>query len=1126
VYNVAAEQYGLDPVDIKTIYETIKAKKNTGRNAAANKIAKEFVTLKTPKNVLDLFNTIDESISKIEQEDANVGKPTVAAGSKSGPPATKPRVGDGIGPDATQGTAEPKTPAAPGLGATVSDTSTDNVPEGSQSAALGLFENMGENGALMEYPEVAASLNKYVQDIDFAALDVATKSEEYAQYKATMASNLAAAYPSGEIPVTRTEGYADPKAEKTKRNFTVRTEDVAFVGNVDEQELIIRTPEGKLQSVRIGTAPSIEEAKIAAAAAQAAAKLEGSQSAALLTPAAEELLAAAELGAPSRLAILAMFQIATENGIEILPTDTPTMVIDKLKAKKQAVESLTAARRAEKVAVDLKVAAEREAAAKLKDAQLPSIDEGLPETPVSTSEQARVQRTATKAKMETAQAEREAAGLAQRQQAAQQAEALRTENAAQYRQGEVPLSLVPAKYNPKAGDLGMGKEGAARQVIPASITVSQAPPPVYKPEYISAKFWTDTFGLRSKSKMFEALAGEEISSSTVRDTLAKYAGTKGQSAAKTKIKAWLDKTAIKYTATPPDERSSEGLAAKAKFTAANRKKLDAANLAAQQKKDDLFNPEFAELSVEDPYLNDVSTPSDKQKATFVAYGEFKGEAPAEPVMYLTGRVSKDRQGKERAEEKKVIMLPHTAAGKYFERYKRIPDALNAIASDYTGDINAYKTDDQVSPAENTFFVGTGRIPATAARAWVDANMSEAVREQLSSLISKAKTSYLAASDAVAIGLKTIYEGNVPLRENAIKSAAANMKREDAEVETNAAIANVVKSMSATVVGLGKKIERIPVPKGDPFAALFASANKNKENLRKPLDENVIVNPAITGLTLPSNAVLDLEGNMHPAVNGGLLTNNLAQALRALGRTGRNSAIRRISTRFSRLVGNTQVQVVEALRGQDGTAAAGVFDPSTNTIYLDSVTGLNPHVVIHEMSHALTSAELANPQSPLRQRVSELFNKALPYMGSIQGSANLDEFAAESMSNHMFREEMARIHPNGNPMSTWQLFSNSVKNFLRRLIGLDPKAYGMLSEIDQVLDAILAPAPQFRDAGQLYMNSLPNGVSPIYRGVFKILNGAPGNLQNNESLVGGLATAFRALTKIPREILIGLNTASI
>jgi hypothetical protein len=69
-------------------------------------------------------------------EDVNVVKPTVAAGSKSGTPATKPGVGDGIGPDATQGTAEPKTPAETRLGATVSDTSADNVPEGSQSAAL------------------------------------------------------------------------------------------------------------------------------------------------------------------------------------------------------------------------------------------------------------------------------------------------------------------------------------------------------------------------------------------------------------------------------------------------------------------------------------------------------------------------------------------------------------------------------------------------------------------------------------------------------------------------------------------------------------------------------------------------------------------------------------------------------------------------------------------------------------------------------------------------------------------------------------------------------------------------------------------------------------------------------
>jgi hypothetical protein len=1008
-------------------------------------------------------------------EDANVGKPTVTTGSKSGTTATKPGVGNGIGLDATQGAAKLETPAAPGLGATVSDTSTDNVPEGSKPATLGLFENMGENGALMEYPEVAANLDKYVQDIDFAALDVATKSEEYAQYKATMASNLAAAYPSGEIPVTRTEGYADPKAEKTKRNFTVRPEDVAFVGNVDEQELIIRTPEGELQSVRIGTAPSIEEAKIAAEADPA--------------PGNEE------------------FDFDFDEGFA----------------------EFDAARLAEKVAVDLKVAAEREAAVKLQDAQLPSIDEEVLDTVeglggARAAADARTRGYEKNIDRIVAVREEDRA----KQQAADEAQAaqIAAERTQQYGKGDLPLSRVPAEYAPMAGALGMGKEapeGAARQVIPATITVPQAPiTPEKQVEPVTEKLWKEMGFSNNTSKLFsnivngveQGLKGKPVNDPQVRSKLSNYAySSEKPNPQQSKVGEWLQKNKVRMQGAP-DVRSSAGQAMISRIEATNRGKLDADNLAAQREKDDLFNPEFAELSVEDPYLNDVSTPSDKQKATAVAYRKFEGIKPEGTVTYRLVRTDK-KTGKITETFKSSKMLPNTAAGKYFERYKRVVDALDAIASDYNGDIIAQAVDKEGPAIDNKFYAGLGKDSAFAARAWVDANMSEAVQKQLSSRISKMSGSYLAAPDAVAIDLKTIYKGNVPLRENAKASAAANFAREDA-------IAKTVSSKRVTVVGLRKNIERKPVPEGDPFAALFASANKNKENLRKSLDENVIVNPAITGIMLPSNAVLDLEGNMHPAVNGGLLTNNLAQALRALGRTGRNSAIRRISTRFSRLVGNTQVQVVEALRGQDGTAAAGVFDPSTNTIYLDSVTGLNPHVVIHEMSHALTSAELANPQSPLRQRVSELFNKALPYMGSIQGSANLDEFAAESMSNHMFREEMARIHPNGNPMSTWQLFSNNVKNFLRRLIGLDPKAYGMLSEIDQVLDAILAPAPQFRDAGQLYMNSTGNGVTSVYKGVHKVLTYAPGNMQNNESLVGGLATAFRALTKIPREILIGLT----
>jgi hypothetical protein len=159
--------------------------------------------------------------------------------------------GQRVEPTGTASTTEFEASEEGRLGDIVSGASNDNVSKVTQQNTLGLFENMGQDGALMEYPEIADSLDKYVQNIDFAALDAAIKSEEYAQYKATMDANLAQAFPSGEISVTRTEGYADPKKKKTKRKLKVSPKDVAFIGNEDERELVIRTPDGKLQSVSI-----------------------------------------------------------------------------------------------------------------------------------------------------------------------------------------------------------------------------------------------------------------------------------------------------------------------------------------------------------------------------------------------------------------------------------------------------------------------------------------------------------------------------------------------------------------------------------------------------------------------------------------------------------------------------------------------------------------------------------------------------------------------------------------------------------------------------------------------------------------------------------------------------------
>jgi hypothetical protein len=57
-----------------------------------------------------------------------------------------------------------------------------------------------------------------------------------------------------------------------------------------------------------------------------------------------------------------------------------------------------------------------------------------------------------------------------KQRAADEAQAaqIAAERTQQYGKGDLPLSLVPAEYDPRAGDLGMGKEapeGAAHRLF-------------------------------------------------------------------------------------------------------------------------------------------------------------------------------------------------------------------------------------------------------------------------------------------------------------------------------------------------------------------------------------------------------------------------------------------------------------------------------------------------------------------------------------------------------------------------------------------------------------------------------------------------------------------------------------
>lgn len=82
--------------------------------------------------------------------------------------------------------------------------------------------------------------------------------------------------------------------------------------------------------------------------------------------------------------------------------------------------------------------------------------------------------------------------------------------------------------------------------------------------------------------------------------------------------------------------------------------------------------------------------------------------------------------------------------------------------------------------------------------------------------------------------------------------------------------------------------------------------------------------------------------------------------------------------------------------------AGSFDPRTNTITINPEMGMNEHTVLHELMHAAISHVLRNPNLPVTKQLTALFEQLQNQMGTAYGASDLQEFAAELVSNPEFQ----------------------------------------------------------------------------------------------------------------------------
>lgn len=128
---------------------------------------------------------------------------------------------------------------------------------------------------------------------------------------------------------------------------------------------------------------------------------------------------------------------------------------------------------------------------------------------------------------------------------------------------------------------------------------------------------------------------------------------------------------------------------------------------------------------------------------------------------------------------------------------------------------------------------------------------------------------------------------------------------------------------------------------------------------------------------------------------GLLRNLLDQ--------NKDPAIKQALRRLRSLNLKTNVVVGPVEGGRSGS-----FDPATNTITLDPQNGMNAHTFIHEAIHAAISNVIANPSHPLTKEFQKFFVNIQDRLGAAYGAQDLQEFAAELVSNPSFQAVLKSI----------------------------------------------------------------------------------------------------------------------
>lgn len=412
---------------------------------------------------------------------------------------------------------------------------------------------------------------------------------------------------------------------------------------------------------------------------------------------------------------------------------------------------------------------------------------------------------------------------------------------------------------------------------------------------------------------------------------------------------------------------------------------------------------------------------------------------------------------------------------YFSKYPDPGDALAAIAFDITDpDVPKIRRGSKTTPL-SAIEQGTGRNVATAASEWVEQNLSFDSIAYMDEQIAE-------FTEARADALGNALDQEQMTRRERDKNEAAFLKSYyDAEA-----------ALRGTEAFEGTTPDTLTVEELDAIGEGFKDAL-----LRAPR----------------RSIVYGLQAPFHPDIVRALNKGDLRGALRGLADTSTDSYISQLAAGLIPYVGKTKVYTTasgdtvrtilrdkttgevdpggyllrtEAQQAEVAAASPGYAEDTQDAIFLNSETGMTPHVLLHEMIHAATIKALMDPANPVRARLESLRKQVEPLLDQDYGLENTLEFAAEAMSNQEFQAKLAQLYPNDRKASAFTQFWRNVANFVRtRILRRPARDYTAMSvgpeagagkdsvfdEVDFLVRTIFDAAPEVRADNNLYEDSL-------------------------------------------------------